>query len=178
MKKIINSIAIAAAIVTIQSCNQTTKPSAAAAAKPDSSKVSTIAQVAVDTANTADVFKGYIALKDQFLKSDVGGIKSAATALETKLTGIKGCTETAVTAHKIATTDDVKNQRAEFLLLSKDIITLIKGAKFKTPPIYVDYCPMVDAGKGGYWLSLTKTIENPYFPEHMKECGQVKEEIN
>ena len=178
MKKIINGIALIAAIVTTQACNQTQKPSADAAGKTDSSKISTTVQVAVDTANTADVFKSYIALKDQFLKSDVGGIKSAAAALETKLAGIKGCTETAVTAHKIATTDDVKVQRAEFLLLSKDVITLIKGAKFKTAPIYVDYCPMADAGKGGYWLSLTKTIENPYFPEHMKECGQVKEEIN
>lgn len=176
MKKIINSAAILMVIIAVQACNQGNKPTQDTTAKTDSTKV-VIAQAVVDTTNTAGVFKAYISLKDEFLKSDVAGIKSAASALEAKLVVIKGCSETAVTAHKIATTDDIKAQRADFLLLSKDVISLIKGAGFKTAPIYVDYCPMADEGKGGYWLSLNKTIENPYFPEHMKECGQVKEQI-
>ncbi|PWK78050.1 uncharacterized protein DUF3347 [Mucilaginibacter oryzae] len=128
--------------------------------------------------DTAGVVKAYIALKDEFLKSDVAGVKTAATALETHLAGIKGCTETATVAHQIAAAADIKAQRDLFLVLSKDVIDLVKGGKFKSAPIYVDFCPMADGGKGGYWLSAAKPIENPYFPEHMKECGSVKEQIN
>ncbi|WP_183562728.1 DUF3347 domain-containing protein [Mucilaginibacter sp. SP1R1] len=174
--KIINSVLIFSFIIAVSACKQAGKPSADAAAKTDSSKT-IIAQVA-DTANTAEVFNTYIGLKNQFIKSSVTGIKSTAALLEDKLAGIKGCTETATLAHQIATSTDIKAQRSAFIILSKDVITLIKGAKFKTAPIYVDYCPMADEGKGAYWLSVNKAIENPYFPEHMKECGQVKEQIN
>jgi hypothetical protein len=174
--KIINSVVLFSLIIAATACKQATKPVQDAETKIDSGK--TVVARVVDTTNTAEVFDTYIGLKNQFLQSNATGIKSTAALLENKLAGIKGCSETAVLARQIATSNDIKVQRDAFLILSKDIITLIKGAKFKTTPIYVDYCPMADSGKGGYWLSLNKTIENPYFPEHMKECGQVKEQIN
>jgi hypothetical protein len=171
-----NSALLAGLIIGAAACKQTSKPVQEAIPKPDSTK-NIVAQVA-DTSNTADVFNNYIGLKNQFLRSNLKGIKSTAGMLEGKLKGIKGCTETATLAHQIATSDDIKAQRDAFLILSKDVIALIKGAKFKSAPIYVDFCPMADGGKGGYWLSVNKAIENPYFPEHMKTCGQVKEQIN
>ncbi|SDP79060.1 Protein of unknown function [Mucilaginibacter sp. OK268] len=171
-----NSALFAGLVVALAACKQTNKPAEVTAIKSDSTK--TIVAKVADTSNTADVFNNYIGLKNQFLKSNMKGIKSTATMLEDKLAGIKGCTETATLAHQIATGDDIKAQRDAFLILSKDVIGLIKGAKFKSAPIYVDFCPMADNGKGGYWLSVNKAIENPYFPEHMKTCGQVKEQIN
>ncbi|HEY9195499.1 MAG TPA: DUF3347 domain-containing protein, partial [Mucilaginibacter sp.] len=165
-----------AALTAASACNQPAKLQDTA--KADTSAVKTASAQTPDTANTAGVFNAYIGLKDQFLKSDVSGIKSAASALEGKLAAIKGCSETAALANKIASATDLKEQRADFLLLSKDIITLVKGSKPKATTIYVDFCPMADSGKGGYWLSLNKEIENPYFPEHMKECGRVQEQIN
>ena len=173
--KIVNNFWLFAALVAASACNQPAKQQETANA--DSTLEIVDARV-VDTANTAEVFTAYIGLKDEFLKSDVAGIKSTASALETKLKAIKGCSETATLAHQIAATDDVKAQRASFLILSKDIMPLVKGANLKTATIYVDYCPMADSGKGGYWLSLNKNIENPYFPEHMKTCGVVKEQLN
>ena len=171
--KIVNPILLFVALVAASACNQPAK-------QQDIAKTDTTATEAriVDTVNTTEVFTAYIGLKDEFLKSDVAGIKSKASALEGKLAAIKGCSETATLAQQIAATDDVKAQRAFFLILSKDVITLVKGAKLKATTIYVDYCPMADSGKGGYWLSLNKDIQNPYFPEHMKACGQVKEQMN
>ncbi|MFC0517389.1 DUF3347 domain-containing protein [Mucilaginibacter angelicae] len=165
------------AVIAATACNQPAKQQDTAKTDTSASVKPAETQVA-DTSNTSDVFKAYIALKDEFIKSDAAGIKTAATALETKLSGIKGCSETAAVAHQISNASDIKAQRESFLVLSKDVIALIKGAKFKSAPIYVDFCPMADGGKGGYWLSLNKPIENPYFPEHMKECGSVKEQIN
>ena len=173
--KIVNHVWLFAALVAASACNQPAKQQETANA--DSALKIVDARV-VDTANTAEVFSAYIGLKDEFLKSEVAGIKSTASALETKLKAIKGCSETATLAHQIAAPDDVKAQRASFLILSKDIMPLVKGANLKTATIYVDYCPMADSGKGGYWLSLNKNIENPYFPEHMKTCGVVKEQLN
>ncbi|MBB6110169.1 Protein of unknown function [Mucilaginibacter lappiensis] len=171
-----NSTLLAGLVISVAACKQTSKPVQEKTTKPDSAKT-IVAKVAY-TSNTADVFNNYIGLKNQFLKSNMKGIKSTAAMLENKLAGIKGCTETATLAHQIATGDDIKAQRDAFLILSKDVIGLIKGAKFKSAHIYVDFCPMADNGKGGYWLSVNKAIENPYFPEHMKTCGQVKEQIN
>lgn len=165
------------AVVAATACNQPAKQQQEAA-KTDSAATDSAKTTAVQLTDTASVVKAYIALKDEFLKSNVAGVKTAATALEARLAGIKGCTETATVAHQIAAVDDIKAQRASFLVLSKDVIDLVKGGKFKSAPIYVDFCPMADGGKGGYWLSAAKPIENPYFPEHMKECGSVKEQIN
>ncbi|HEX8018935.1 DUF3347 domain-containing protein [Mucilaginibacter sp.] len=165
------------AVIAATACNQPAKQQEAAKADTTAAAKPVEAQVA-DTSNTSDVFKAYIALKDEFIKSDAAGVKTAATALESKLSDIKGCSETAAVANQISKATDIKAQRESFLVLSKDVIALVKGAKFKSAPIYVDFCPMADGGKGGYWLSSTKPIENPYFPEHMKECGTVKEQIN
>ncbi len=174
--KTINRISLFAAVIAASACNQPVKQQETT--KTDTAAVKTFGVKVVDTANTADVFTAYIGLKDEFLKSNVAGIKTAASTLETKLAAIKGCSETAALARQIAGTDDIKIQRAAFLVLSKDVVSLIKGANLKTAAVYVDFCPMADGGKGGYWLSLDKKIENPYFPEHMKECGTVKEQIN
>jgi hypothetical protein len=174
--KIINNIVLFSLIIAASACNQAQKPAPETVAKIDSGK--TIVARVADTVNTVEVLNTYLGLKNQFLKSKVAGIQSTAALLEIKLKGIKGCTETAELARQITTSSDIKEQRNTFLILSKDIIALLKGAKFKSAPIYVDFCPMADDNKGGYWLSLNKAIENPYFPEHMKECGQVKEQIN
>ena len=174
--KIINSALFLGLAITVSACNQNAKPVADAAVKTDSVKTVT-AQVA-DTSNTAAVLNAYLDLKNQFLKSKVADIQSTAATLEIRLKGIQGCTETATLAEQIAASNDIKAQRAAFLILSNDVIALAKGAGFKSAPVYIDYCPMADGGKGGYWLSLNKAIENPYFPEQMKECGQVKGQIN
>jgi hypothetical protein len=175
--KIINYIAFFGLVIAVSACKQNTKPAQDTALKVDSGKTTVTARVA-DTLNTADVLNTYLDLKNQFLTSKVADIQSKAALLETKLKGIQGCTETATLASQIATSNDIKTQRNVFLILSKDVITLVKGSKLRSAPVYIDYCPMADGGKGGYWLSLNKAIENPYFPEHMKECGQVKGQIN
>ncbi|AYL94747.1 DUF3347 domain-containing protein [Mucilaginibacter celer] len=175
--KIIKSLCFLAVIAS-SACNQPAKQQQETAKAEGVSADTAKTTAATQIADTAAVVKAYIALKDEFLKSDVAGVKTAASALEARLAGIKGCSETAIVAHQITEAGDIKAQRESFLALSKDVVDLVKGGKFKSAPIYVDFCPMADGGKGGYWLSAAKTIENPYFPEHMKECGSVKEQIN
>jgi len=127
--------------------------------------------------DTAKVYTAYLAVKDNLVKTDPKAAQESAKALAANLSNIKGCTEAADLANRIAATDDVKSQRSIFLQLSQDVIPLVKGMKTKSGPVYVAYCPMADNGKGGYWLSAQKEIKNPYYGDEMLECGEVKEEI-
>ncbi len=74
-------------------------------------------------------------------------------------------------AKHIAGTKELSHQREHFAAFSANMITLAKGAKLSTKPVYEAYCPM----KKAYWLSAEKAIKNPYFGSSMLTCGQVKE---
>ncbi|MBI1342444.1 MAG: DUF3347 domain-containing protein [Terrimonas sp.] len=74
-------------------------------------------------------------------------------------------------AKHIAGTKELSHQREHFAAFSANMITLAKGAKLSTGPVYEAYCPM----KKAYWLSSEKAIKNPYYGSSMLTCGQVKE---
>ena len=78
--------------------------------------------------------------------------------------------------HIGANSDKMAHQREHFEMLSKDMYDLIKkiGAG---QPVYQDFCPMYNNGKGATWISETKVIKNPYLGKKMDTCGSVKEEI-
>ena len=47
----------------------------------------------------------------------------------------------------------------------------------KNNTVYVQFCPMADDDKGGYWLSTETQISNPYFGDMMLRCGEIKDTI-
>lgn len=78
--------------------------------------------------------------------------------------------------HIGANAGKIEHQREHFAMLSKDIYDLVK-ALGSGQPLYQDFCPMYNKGKGAIWLSETKEIANPYYGKKMYTCGQVKAEI-
>ena len=76
---------------------------------------------------------------------------------------IKGITET-------------EHQREHFISLSKNMYEVMKSFKMDVP-VYYDFCPMADNGKGANWLSLHQPINNPYMGKSMPTCGKVQETI-
>ena len=70
----------------------------------------------------------------------------------------------------------IEHQREHFDMLSKDMYDLVKtfGAG---QPLYQDFCPMYNEGKGATWLSEVKLIRNPYMGKKQPTCGSVKEEL-
>jgi hypothetical protein len=76
----------------------------------------------------------------------------------------------------IADTKDIKHQREHFTTLSKDIYALLKVAKYDVP-VYFQFCPMYNDGKGANWLSKENTIKNPYYGSMMLSCGKTVETI-
>jgi hypothetical protein len=79
-------------------------------------------------------------------------------------------------AKNIADNKDVKQQRDQFIRLSKDIYSLIKVSKYETP-VYYQFCPMANDGKGANWLSKENAIKNPYYGSMMLSCGKTVETI-
>lgn len=71
---------------------------------------------------------------------------------------------------------NIAHQRQHFEMLSQDMYDLAK-AFAGGPPLYKDYCPMYNNGKGATWISETREIKNPYLGKKMSGCGEVKDEI-
>ncbi len=137
-----------------------------------------------------NLMEQYFALKDALVKSD--GITTAdkAIAMLTAFTSIKMETLKAdehvawmkvekniqFNTQHIAETKDIKHQREHFMALSTDMYELIKAAK-STTPVYYQFCPMANDGKGANWLSKEMAIKNPYYGSMMLSCGRVVETL-
>jgi gas vesicle protein len=142
--------------------------------------------------NTAiqPVLNSYIALKDALVKTDGAASSSMAKDLKTAIEGVKMnelsaevhtvwmkmVNELKEDAEHINETKEVAHQRDHFMSLSKNMYSLIKVSKLSTP-VYYQFCPMANKGKGANWLSLENKVKNPYYGNQMLTCGKVVETI-
>ncbi len=150
---------------------------------------STPVKPAFASANQLDeTLKAYLAVKDNFVKSDTTGINQSVAELQAKLNAVDSSTLAAggqakwneMKAMLMRTTDTLKTvskleeKRQSFEDLSKLMYELVTtfGA---TETVYKQYCPMALNDKGAYWLSVNSEIRNPYFGDKMLECGEVEQ---
>lgn len=68
-------------------------------------------------------------------------------------------------------------KRKEFQMISDIMYDLISSVGLKGITVYRDFCPMFNDGKGAFWLSANKRINNPYYGEDMLGCGEIKETL-
>ncbi len=136
------------------------------------------------------VFESYFAVKDALVKTDGNTASSKAKDLSNAISSVK--METLTTdehnvwmkvmkdllfdAEHISDTKDIGHQRDHFMSLSKNMYELIKVSKSETP-VYYQYCPMANGGKGANWLSKEDAIKNPYYGSQMLTCGSTVETI-
>jgi len=73
--------------------------------------------------------------------------------------------------------EGLENKRSYFGHISEIMYCTVKSFDFQLEPLFMDFCPMAFDGKGAYWLSNSKTIQNPYFGSAMLNCGEIKEEL-
>jgi copper chaperone CopZ len=136
------------------------------------------------------VFDNYFIVKDALIASD--GIKTAVAAkelltainnvkmekleMDVHMVWMKVVNTIKDDAKYIADSKEVKQQRNQFIRLSKDMYTLIQVSKYETP-VYYQFCPMANDGKGANWLSKENAIKNPYYGSMMLSCGKTLETI-
>jgi len=136
------------------------------------------------------VFENYFLVKDALIASDatraasssnellnaVNTIKMDKLEMDVHMVWMKVVNTIMKDAENIGNTKDVKIQRDHFTTLSKDIYTLIKASKYETP-VYYQFCPMFNDGKGANWLSKENAVKNPYYGSMMLSCGKTVETI-
>ncbi len=136
------------------------------------------------------VFDNYFLVKDALITSNGNSTASASKELVTAINNIKMdklemdvhmvwmkvVNTIKKDAENIGNTKDIKIQRDHFTTLSKDIYTLIKVSKYETP-VYYQFCPMFNDGKGANWLSKENAVKNPYYGSMMLNCGKTVETI-
>ena len=136
------------------------------------------------------VFKNYFLLKDELVSTNGPSAAAKAKLLVAALTDVKRkelskkehtvwmkvMKNLTADAKAIAATSDVKAQRIFFVSLSKKMYDLVKVAKYDSP-VYYQFCPMANDGKGANWLSKENAVKNPYYGAKMLKCGEVVETI-
>ena len=148
-----------------------------------------IAKQQIDT-KLKVVFDTYFLLKDALVKiegkvaSTIGkdvltalnAVKMDELAMDVHMIWMKEMNGLMAAAKNISETQDIKRQRELFIPFSKSIYELIKVAKYETP-VYLQFCPMANDGKGANWLSKENAVKNPYYGSQMMTCGKTVETI-
>ncbi|MBL4592871.1 MAG: efflux RND transporter periplasmic adaptor subunit, partial [Flavobacteriales bacterium] len=158
-------------------------------------------EVLIDKSKIPEKFKkqlgkvvdSYLLLKDKLTKddaniqSDVKAIQKAIKNVDMSLVmedahnvwmkALKSLNKDLKLLSKAVNIDE---QRTIFLTVSQTLSNAIQKLDIKiadNKSLYIQFCPMANEDKGGYWLSTEKEIKNPYFGSKMLKCGEVKQEI-
>ena len=133
----------------------------------------------------------YMKLKDYLVLDDSKMAKQAASSLLKAVSGVDmkllsgdshmkwmdlsgGILESLAS---ITNSEGLEQERKAFQTLSKDLYSAIKTFGLIDKTVYYQFCPMYDNNKGGYWLSETEEIRNPYFGKIMLSCGETRETL-
>lgn len=138
-----------------------------------------------------EVLLSYFALKENLVAANAkSAVNDANLMLEnlkkTDMTLLKGDAHVywmkqlkvlEAECNQIANSQNIDTQRKAFKPLSESIIAVTQSFGVKSDTLYVQYCPMADNDKGGFWLSTEKKVINPYFGDMMLNCGELTDSI-
>ena len=126
--------------------------------------------------NLAAVYEDYLDLKSALVNSEASDAKASSEELVKSLEQTEGGESALEAAKKIASNEDIKEQRTAFSDLSAAVETMLAG-NLASGEVYKQYCPMAFDGAGGYWLSSSEEVRNPYYGDMMLKCGRVEDTI-
>lgn len=145
----------------------------------DLNATSTTSEVVFENERFNKVYASYLAVKSALVNTDNDKASSAArmlfmsqknaesagTKLSDAIIGLQGA-------------NDIADKRIAFEKVTAAMEVEIAKQKITSGTIYKQYCPMAFDGKGGYWLSDSKEVRNPYYGDKMLTCGVVDSELN
>jgi hypothetical protein len=137
------------------------------------------------------VINAYLQIKDALFKGDEGATDKAVGLMDEKVASVvstqleaKGLeawqNHQALYKDKLKEMQHVKgleNKRSYFGHISEIMYCTIKSFGLRQGPLFAIFCPMAFDNKGAYWISDSKTVQNPYFGSKMPTCGETKEEL-
>jgi hypothetical protein len=179
------------AIVALASCGASDKPAETASKEQPLSQSKNSS-----TFNNAfgNLLTNYYHLKDAMvLSNDSMAVKSAnllgASADSLKLSELKADSSIiqmaegyvqSISAEAKALVGEPKleEKRKSFQMISDNMYDLVRSVRYDKEIVYHEFCPMAFNDAGGYWLSNTADIKNPYFGKKMLSCGEVKDSLD
>ncbi len=123
---------------------------------------------------TQKIYNSYLTIKEALVNSDSETVQAESKKLEAALEISEEKEQLKATSKLISLTKDIVKQRDFFVTLTSEIEKLITMTNIKSGEVYKQFCPMAFGGEGGYWLSDSKEIRNPYFGNKMLKCGSIK----
>jgi hypothetical protein len=134
----------------------------------------------VDLSQYQPLFQQYFHLKNALVEGDQQKAANALAEITKTLMQTDQNSEQTQQllseAKKLMAASEIAQMRNGFNSFSLAMAEYAK-AKSAGGVVYVQFCPMAMNNNGGYWLSPSENIENPYFGEQMLHCGEVKETI-
>jgi len=184
-------------LLLFMSCQNKQKAPKVKEAKPVVAKIIEVEPLMKDLnpvfkTQITDIFTAYNGLKDALVASDsvasITAAKAVLTALDKgDMSLLKKSEPHKVwmgqkpilkqNLNKLISEVSLETQRLTFLDISNSMIKLVENFGVNQK-VMVQFCPMADDFKGGFWLSTDAAIKNPYFGSKMLTCGSTKKIIN
>jgi hypothetical protein len=74
-------------------------------------------------------------------------------------------------AEQLGSSSELEAARAVYRDMSHALLDYLDAHPDARANLYLTYCPMAFANRGGYWVARTAKIRNPYEGSRMLECG-------
>ena len=138
------------------------------------------------------VVDAYLEVQKQLAADDFDKSKTAAKKLRkaAKKVKIDGPTpavklwktlgqDIASHAEHLSGTDNIETARGVFETLSHHIITLLErlGNPLEIPVRLLTFCPMAMGSRGAFWVQNGEIVDNAYFGDAMRTCGEIKQTV-
>ncbi len=142
----------------------------------DLNKTGSKSEVVFSEKKVQEIYEAYLNVKAGLVNSNNDAVRSGSKKLEGILDDSEDDKQLKATSKLISLTKDIKKQRDFFVTMTNEVLKRASKSKITSGKVFKQYCPMAFDGTGGYWLSDSEEIRNPYFGKEMLICGSVKEE--
>ena len=136
-------------------------------------------------------FGSYLRLGEALVKMDTQTIDKAAEQLKFVLELIPGLVkgDTAINTWKshrerylknvmeFLQSQNLEEKRVYYSYISEILYCTLKSFRMEIGDIHMAYCPTSFDNKGGYWLTDSHKIRNPYAGNEQPKCGSIVEII-
>lgn len=122
----------------------------------------------------SSLFNNYQELRAALVQSDAEQVQAIAAKIDNEVTAQQASLKSTTTA--MAQESAIEKQRVLFSGLTEKMEPMFKES-LASGTMYKQFCPMAFEGKGGYWVSTSEDIKNPYYGDKMLTCGKVVEVI-
>ncbi len=118
-------------------------------------------------------YESYLLIKAALVNSNSDQVRIEAKKLLVICEELPEGEQLKAVVQLISLTKKINKQRDFFATLTTEIEKLVNRVSIQSGKIYKQFCPMAFEGEGGYWLSNSKEIRNPYYGNRMLNCGNV-----